>query len=466
MPKVILFALTAVYTMVFPPEEFSVMTTWYVYAAFINIILTLGLETSFFRFFTAEKDKKSIISTSFTLLLISSGIFLLIGYLFSNGLSSFFKFDDNRFLPILLWVTVLDTLTVIPFAYLRVTGKSLRFLIVKTANIVILAIVTVFLLLIVPRMTSNFDSGSFLSHVFPAGYKPEVFHIFVANVMASFFTLVIMTPELRNMRIQWDKEIVKKLMNYGLPIMVGGIAYAVNEHIDKLMIPEMMDKTANGIYAACYKLGVFMTLYVTAFRLGAEPFFFNQAKFDDAKEKYSTIMTGFVAFGSVFMILVVMFIDPLSSVILKQKAYTEGLIIVPIILLANLFSGVYNNLAVWYKLTDKTKFGMYISMFGGVLTIVNLLIFIPPFGIIGAAYATLVTYFSMAVISWYFGRTHYHIPYDLKRLGVIIVITAVISLLSFHIFRGQIFMNLILFLTYLGAMYFILKNVIQQVIRE
>lgn len=296
-------------------------------------------------------------------------------------------------------------------------------------------------------------------------YKPEVMHIFIANVLASLMTLVMLIPEFKKMRIQIDKKIFSKLMHYGIPIMIGGVAYVINENMDKLMIPWLIGDTANGIYAASYKLGVFMTLYITAFRMGAEPFFFNHAQHTDAKEKYSKIMTGFVAFGSLFMVVVVVFIDFFAGIILKQKIYFEGLNIVPVILLANLFSGIYSNLAVWYKLTDKTKYGMYISIFGGVLTIISLLILIPSFGILGAAYATLFTYFSMALISWYFGRKFYTIPYEIPKLTLILVMCATISQVSFYFFRGHLLINLMLVFLFVGFLWTLLKKDIKLALR-
>ena len=458
LPRVINVGLVAIHTMAFRTEEFSSMTTWYVYAAFISIILTLGLETSFFRFYTSEENKAKVISTSFTILLISSVSFLILGFLFSGNLAHFFGFDDKRFLTILLWTTALDVLTVIPFSYLRVVNKSLRFLIIKTANILILAFFTILFLIIIPKYV--IESQSFLSSIslIPKNYKPHVLHIFIANVIASFMTLVLLLPEFRKMTLSIDKTLFKKLMHYGLPIMIGGIAYGINENIDKLMIPVLIDDNANGIYAACYKLGVFMTLYITAFRMGAEPFFFNHAHHDDAKEKYSKIMTGFITFGSLFMLFVIVFIDLLAGIFLKQKIYLEGLYIVPIILLANLFSGIYSNLAVWYKLTDKTRFGMYISVFGGILTIASLFLLIPAYGIQGAAYATLITYFLMALISWFFGRNHYPIPYEISKITIILAVCITICQLSFHFFRGQFLINLLLVVFYIVFLYFILKK--------
>lgn len=436
LPRVINLALVAVFTAVLDRVDFSDQTTWYVYAAFINVLLTMGIETSFFRYYTSAADKDKVLGSSFFIHLISSLVFLFAGLLLAAPAGAFLGFKNALFIRILVLTTVLDTLVVIPFALLRVQGRPVRYFVLKMANVLILALITVFLLVGVPWLVGHRpDMAAGLG--FEATYSPGVFHIITANLIASLTTLFMLLPLLYRIGIKPDKGMVTQLLRYGWPIMVGGIAYAVNENVDKLLIQNLMDKESNGVYAACYKLGVFMTLYITAFRLGAEPFFFSQAHTSDAKQKYSTIMTWFVVFGSIFMLFVTGFIDILASIILRNKVYTTGLYIVPVILLANLFSGIYNNLSIWYKLTDRTRAGMYISILGGVITIVSLYLFVPFYGIMGGAIATLITYFCMAVISYFFGRKFYPVPYELPRIALIIGVSAFLSGLSFVNFRGN-----------------------------
>lgn len=462
MPRLINFALMPVVTSVLSPEQFSRQTTWYVYAAFINVILTLGLETAFFRFYNSEEDKSKVISSSFIIILISSCIFLISGLVFSSYFTSILSLGDSLFLKILLGVTFLDTIVVIPFALLRVSGKSIKFFILKMANILFLFLITAFLLLYVPHLISS--KSLWITHFgFHEDFKPDIIHLFVANLAASLFTFLCLIPELFNINWQWNKEMIQKLLGYGLPIMIGGFAYIINENADKLMIPTIIDANANGIYAACYKLGVFMTLYITAFRMGAEPFFFNQAKNDDAKEKYSKIMTWFVLFGAIFMLFVVGFMDLLASIFIKQSAYLEGLYIVPIILLANLFSGIYMNLSIWYKLTDRTSYGMYLSIFGALMTIVSLFVFIPTLGIYGAAIATLITYFSMAFISWFLGQKVYPVPYEYTKIGSFITVGMILSLISFYFFRAHFFINCGIIILFLSFVFMMMKNEILQI---
>jgi len=284
-------------------------------------------------------------------------------------------------------------------------------------------------------------------------YKPGVIHIISANLVSSLITLLFLFPDIIKIKWNIDKKLIKKLLTYGWPIMVGGIAYAINENMDKLLIQHLIDKESNGVYAACYKLGVFMTLYITAFRMGAEPFFFNHAHTDDATKKYSIIMTWFVIFGCFSMLFVTAFIDMLASLFIRNPIYLEGLFIVPVILLANLFSGIYNNLAIWYKLTDRTRFGMYISIFGAFLTIISLLLFVPILGIMGGAVATLFTYCSMVIISWYLGHKYYPVPYELNKIFLLITITIFLSALSFIYFRGNIIISCLILVIMAALVY-------------
>lgn len=450
LPRFINLALVAVFTAVLGKSAFSDQTTWYVYAAFINVFLTMGIETAFFRYYTAEDDKNKVISSAFTILLISSLLFLIFGWLFAGYITGFLGFKDTLFVKILVWITVLDTLTVIPFAYLRVTGRPIRFMVIKLANVIVLFIVTVFLLLILPDL--SVENSHFLNTfgIYNA-YKPGVIHIIMSNLVSSLFTLFCLLPVMLKIKWNVDKALLKKLLIYGWPIMVGGIAYTINENFDKLLIQHLIDKESNGVYSACYKLGVFMTLYITAFRMGAEPFFFNHAHTDDATKKYSIIMTWFVIFGCFAMLFVTVFIDLLASLFIRNPMYLEGLFIVPVILLANLFSGIYNNLAIWYKLTDKTRFGMYISIFGAGLTIFSLILFVPILGILGGAVATLFTYGCMAVISWYLGHRYYPVPYEINKILFFIFCTILLSAFSFIYFRGNMMIS-ILTLLLLGAL--------------
>lgn len=205
------------------------------------------------------------------------------------------------------------------------------------------------------------------------------------------------------------------MWKYGWPIMVAGIAFVVNENLDKILIKDMVSDEVMGAYAGCYKLAVFMTIFVQAFKMGAEPFFFNHAEKKNARETYAVILKYFVICGSLMLLILVSFIDIFKELLIKDSEYWMAISIVPIILLANLFLGIYHNLAVWYKLTDRTRAGMYISIFGALITIAINILLIPVIGFIAAAWATLLAYGGMMVVSYFFGRKYYPVPYNVKK---------------------------------------------------
>jgi O-antigen/teichoic acid export membrane protein len=224
------------------------------------------------------------------------------------------------------------------------------------------------------------------------------------------------------------------MLAYGWPIAVAGVAYVINENLDKILIGKLIDKNTMGVYAACYKLAIFMNLYIMAFRLGAEPFFFNHSDKKDAKITYARILNYFVIVGSLVFLGIVVFIDVLKKLFINQE-YWEAIVIVPIVLLANLFLGVYHNLAIWYKLTDKTRYAMVFSLLGALLTIVFNLIFIPIIGFIASAWATLIAYGSMMLLSYFIGKKHYPVPYNLKKSGSYLIAAIAIGYCSFSFFR-------------------------------
>jgi O-antigen/teichoic acid export membrane protein len=221
-----------------------------------------------------------------------------------------------------------------------------------------------------------------------------------------------------------------------------------------------------GIYAACYKLGVFMTLYIVAFRMGAEPFFFNNADKENAKETYSKILTWFTIFGAFFMLIVVVFIDLFATILLGKPEYFEALSIVPIILLANLFLGIYNNLSIWYKLTDKTKYGMYFSIIGAFITIVFNIVMIPKIGFMASAWATLFAFGTMMIVSYFVGQKHYPVKYKLKKVTYYLISSTILGLVSFHVFRGQYWFSVCTIFLFFGLIYFNEKKEIKQLLKR
>lgn len=453
LPRAVNIFLVKLHTSTLNADKYAVNTDYYVYAAYLNALLTYGMETAFFRFFSKEKDKGKVVSTSFISLLSTTLLFLVLSLYFSHEISLFFGFDNPLFFKLLVWTITLDTLVVVPYAYLRVTNRPIRFTTFKVIYISIYAFFNVFFLWFIPyAIKHQISLPEFVLNYYHS--NPQVMHIFVSGAIASATIFLALLPIVFKFKLNFDTNLLKKMLQYGLPIMIGGLAFVTNENLDKLLLGDMIGKEQMGIYAACYKLGVFMTLYIMAFRMGAEPFFFNQADKANAKETYSKILTWFTIFGSFFMLAIVVFIDFFASILLGKSEYFSALQIVPIILLANLLLGVYHNLSVWYKLTDKTRYGMYFSVVGALITIVFNVVMIPKIGFMASAWATLVTYFCMVLLSYFIGKKHYPVSYNIKKISVYVIISIALCLVSFLKFRENVFMSFVL-LVFFGLIIFV-----------
>ncbi len=465
LPRAINILLVKLHTNTLQSEKFAVNTLYFVYAAYLNALLTYGMETAFFRFFTKEDEKGRVISTSFISILITTLLFLFFALIYSEQLSGYFGFDNPIYLQILILVTTFDTLLVIPYAYLRVKNKPGKFAFYKIMNITIYALFNLLFLTYLPKAIEN---GSYVPQIIINIYNqyPLVIFIFIANLIASGITFLFLIPIIFQFKIDFNFALLKKMLIYSIPLLVASLAYVTNENLDKILLDRMIGKEQMGIYAACYKLGVFMILFIMAFRLGAEPFFFNQAKKTNAKETYAKVLKWFTIFGAITLLIIINYIDFFANMLLGKKEYFSALAIVPIILLANLFLGIYYNLAIWYKLTDKTKYGMYFSIFGAVVTIIINLMLIPKYGYMASAWATLIAYSSMTLISYFYGKKNYPIPYEVKRILFYIIISFTLSVISFNFFRQNYLVSTIMLLLFFTIIYFKEKNELQNIFKK
>lgn len=263
---------------------------------------------------------------------------------------------------------------------------------------------------------------------------------------------------------------METMMRYAYPVLIAGIAFSINETFDRILLdyllPPDIAETEIGMYSACYKIALFMTLFATAYKLGIEPYFFRHAKSEKPQENYARILEFFVIFGAVILLTVVVFADLLKPIIVRSEAYWEAMWIVPIILMANLCLGIYHNLSVWYKITDRTKYGAYISTFGAIITLVLNFWLIPIIGYKGSAVATLSAYASMMLLSYYFGKKYYPIPYNLKKLGLYLMASVVFSVLSFYYFRENYYVGMSLLLVFLAIIWGMERNQLKQYIRR
>ena len=418
------FLLVPFYTRVFQPDEYGVVTELYAYITFLLVVYTYGMETAFFRFASKETEPANTFSTAFYSLLGSSLIFSTALYFSADSIAALLNYQEQAWL--LRWTALIlffDTVAIIPFAWLRYNKKALKFSLVKLGHVLFNISFNVLFLMVFPWLVGIYGTEIFSSFVYSEEIGPG--YVFIANFLASALILVFLTREFSTIRPAFDYELWKKMVAFSMPLVVVGLAGMINEVSDRIMLRHLLPYEEElrmhylGIYGACYKLSIFMTLGIQAFRYAAEPFFFQKARDADAPETYASLMNYFIAAGGLVFLSISLFLEPIKFVI--DEAYHEGIHIVPILLLANLFLGIYYNTAVWYKLTNKTGAGAAIASTGAIITISGNFLLIPWIGYIGAAITTLICYVFMCIASWQWGKNYYPIPYDLKAISFILL---------------------------------------------
>ena len=423
--------LMPLYVVLFAPDVYGIVTNLYAYVAFFMVFLTYGMETGFFRFASKSPNPDKVYSTSLISLFLTSSVFILLVVFLKENIAGLINYPDNS--EYILWLSIIlaiDAITAIPFAQLRLKNRPLRFAFIKLVSIGVNISFNLFFLLICPKLATNPDS---FIHIF---YSAEigVGYVFISNLLASLVTMIMLLPSMLKISFQFDKELLYKMLSYSFPILIVGLAGVANQHIDKILIPFLIPEDQSpmeqlGIYGTGVKIAVLMSMFIQAFRYAFEPFFFSQAKGKDDKNMHANIMKYFVIFGLLIFLGMVFFMDLIKLLNWEEKYY-ESFSIVPVILLANLFFGIYFALSMWYKLTDMTRYGAYISVGGAILTISLNFILIPVFGYKGSAFTLLICFFGMMIISYFLGQKYYPIPYNIKRIGSYFLIAGVLYIFS------------------------------------
>ncbi len=453
LPRMLSFILVPLYTKVMLPDAYGEVNLIYSWFAIFNVILAYGMETAFFRFYHSEGSKDKVTATSLLSIAATTLMFTAMAFAFRGSLSDVLNVDPV-FIGYVIAILALDALTIIPFASLRAMENPIRYAIIKCTNVALNLGLNIFLLLMLPSMVREHPESLFRL-IYIADF--EISYILIANGIASAVTLLIMGKYYIQWPFQFDGRLLRKMLGYGFPVMIAGIAFTINEVFDRVMLaellPESIAKSEMGKYSACYKLALFMTLFATAFRLGIEPFFFSHATSENPQKAYAQITNYFVVLGSVILLAVVVFSDVLKVLFIRNSLYWEAMPVVPIIILASFFLGIYHNLSVWYKVTDRTRFGAYISTFGALLTIAINYFFIPRIGYYASALATLTAYGSMMSLSYYFGKRYYPIPYNFRKIVFYLAISIAFSALSFYVFNRNLIIGGLLLLLFLGIVY-------------
>lgn len=410
------YLLTPLHTKLLEPIAYGVNSLMYGYVTFFNVLLTYGMETAFFRFSQKSDNPKQVYSTALTSLVATSIVFIVLFGAFYRPVANLIGVGDHpEYVLYFVFIIALDAISAVPFAYLRQQNKALKFALIKNINIFTNILFNLYFFLLCPLVEKHYGMMlPFYTGNLTVGY------IFISNLIASCLTLPLLYKEILAIKeANFNKALWVDMLKYGLPLMVVGFAGMINEAIDRIIISYSYPSVdeglhANGIYGANYKLSILMTLFIQAFRYAAEPFFFNHAKTSDKRTIYATVMNYFVLVCLVLFLGVTLYIDLFKHFI--NERYWEGLTVVPVLLIANMFLGIYYNLTIWYKLSDQTNKGAMISIIGAVITLGLNFALIPIYGYVGSAYATLICYISMVAICYVMGLKYYPIPYQVTKI--------------------------------------------------
>lgn len=462
LPRMLNFLLLPLYTGILVTAGYGRVSVIFSWIAIFNVFLAYGMETAFFRFYNKSDDKPKVVATSLISLMVSTLVFVLLSFSLQGGMASVSGIDV-RYVRYAIGILALDALVIIPFAWLRANEKPTKYAVIKIANVAINLGLNLFFLLLLPSLFRENPDG-----LLAAMYRPnfEISYIFLSNLVASGVTLLFLLPLYLKSTYVFDATLWKRMLNYAWPVLVAGVAFTVNEVFDKILLERLLPPeialSETGKYTACYKLGLFMMLFATAFRMGIEPFFFSHADTENPQKAYAQITNYFVIIGSVILLTVVVLSDVLKRLFIDE-AYWEAMDIVPIILLASFFLGIYHNLSVWYKVTDKTRFGAFISVIGAIITIGINYIFIPVIGYMASAIATLSAYGSMMVLSYYFGKSRYPVPYNFRKIVFYLGISILFSALAFYGFDRNLIVGCVLLTLFLGLVYKLENDKLRQI---
>lgn len=456
------FFLTPIYVGLYSPKVYGIFSVMYSWASMLNALLAFGMETTYFRYLNKyENDKQKVYNNTFFTVSLIVLTFLLFSFLFVDDIAIWIQRgnvndpDYARYIKYFIYILAADALAVIPFAKVRADGRPVRYSIIKFINILTFIGLNLLFIIVFPLIIKE---GWFGAEYLTGWYREGwVGYVFVSNLIASLVTLLLLTPELLKLTFSYDASLLKEMLVYSLPVLIANISFIINENIDKIflgqLLPADIAEQEVGIYAACYKIAVFLSIFINAFRLGAEPFFFSQAKNKNAAETYARIMDYFVIAVSLIFVFLVANIELLKYFIkgkdaAEQALYWSGLQIVPVLLFGYVSLGIYINLSIWYKLSDQTRFGLYISGIGAILTIVLNLIFIPKFSYVASAWISLTAYTCMMILSYFWGQRNYPIPYKLKKNIFYLLSSVCIVFVVFVVFDRNLIIGNALFLIF------------------
>ena len=457
------YLLVPLYTAIFAkPADYGVLSDLYAYVAFLVVLLPLGMETAYFRFIQQQEDTERVFNSSFVPVVLVNAVFFLLLYLTNPWIAKWMLYRDHTEYIILVGsIVCIDAIASLPLAKLRAENQAKRFMIIQMSSILLNILLNLIFL---------------LGYFNPSRPEEGIMFILIANLLASGLKLILVYNIIAKVKFIFDWDLIKKMLTYSWPLVIAGFAGIINETLDRVLLKQILynpdipnsleQATAQvGIYSACYKLAMLVTIFLQAYRYAAEPFFFSQLKNQDRNAVFVRTMNVFIAIVCLAFLFVSINLGVFKFFI-RKEAYYVGLNVVPILLLANVCLGIYYNQSVWYKLSNQTKFGAYIALIGAGITILINVLFIPMYGYMASAWATLLAYMAQMIISFYLGKKYYPIPYDVRKfylyVGSAIGIYCLFSLLRMGMnvpLKG--FNGLLIFLgnlMVLGFIYLVFRN--------
>lgn len=423
------YLLVPVYTIALPASSggYGVVTNIYAWVALILVLLTCGMETGFFRFANkGQDDPMRVYSTTLLSVSIGSLVFVALGLLFLEPIAGWLEYGEHPwYIGMMMIVVAMDAIQSIPFAYLRYKKRPIKFAALKLLFIFLNIALNLFYYVIL--------EGN------------DVGYAFLFNLVCTSVVMVCMIPELRGFTYVLDKELLKRMLRYSLPLVILGVAGILNQVADKIIFPFVYPDEAEatiqlGIYGAASKIAMIMAMFTQAFRFAYEPFVFGKSKEKDNREMYAQAMKFFIIFTLLAFLAVMFYLDILRHVI--GRDYWDGLRVVPIVMVAEIFMGIYFNLSFWYKLIDETRWGAYFSLTGCIILILMNIFLVPQYGYIACAWAGFTGYGVAMLLSYFVGQKKYPIQYDLKAIGMYVLLAAVLYVAAEYVSIDNIYLRM------------------------
>lgn len=466
--RMISYLLVPLYTTVFLPGEYGIVTELYAYTAFLYPIFTYGIETAYFRY--ANKDPKGesgLFNLATTAMVLSSTCLAGILFWFGKEIAAWLEYPGKEM--VFYWlaaVLAVDAVTSVPFARLRFRKKARKFALIRFFNITFAVVLNLFFLVLCLNIYEGkwfSDWQPFLQQYYDFEFKAK--YVFLSNLISNSLLIILLIKEFDGFKLTFDLKKLTPILLYAAPLLFMGLAGVTNEMLSRALLkfwlpegfyPNQSSMDALGIFGACYKLSVFMMLGIQAFRYAAEPFFFSNAKEKDSPALFARVMTGFTVFNAFIFVAVSLNLEVIGMLFLANPIYREGLFIVPILLMGYLFNGIYYNLSVWYKLTDRTIYGALITIFGAVLTLGLNFLLIPVMGYFGSSLVTLASFFCMAAISYGLGKKYYPVPYQVLKILSYVGLSSLLVYVFYQIESGNWLINFAI--RNLGVVLFVLAT--------